>query len=436
MSFLEAKKRPLYIFLFLSCLFLIRYALVGQAVYGDGIYYYSYTKSLIKDKDLHFANELGHHWSPSNNNTLIEDLPDNIIQRTGTNMVPNKYPIGAPIVWLPVFSLTDLFAHTLHQLNPNFPNNGYSDIYQISIGLFNVGLITWGIMLLVKFWNQFFSLKTIWLATAIVLLATNLIYYGAFDVINSHPLSFLLSMLLLDQWWKLSYQKRWQSWFKLGIITGILAMTRTQHLIFPILICLESIFKLGIKQSKNILIMLASAIITFSPQLLVWYYLYGKIISPYLLTNEGFNFFKPHLIELFFNPQAGLLIWTPVYGLAIFGLIKYHQKNPVLSKICLLVFVSQVYLISSWSGWSQGESFGIRMLINTLPFLTGGLAFLLEKWQTKISRNLIYSFIFFLISYNFLSIAYFQFFWQSPTFDKGIITQEQRWLKFKQLISR
>jgi len=432
----QTKKLSVYIFLLLSSLFLIRYVLVGQAVYGDGIYYYSYTRSLVKDKDLHFANELGHHWNPSNNNTLTEDLPDNITQRTDTNMVANKYSIGAPLAWLPIFSLADIAAQTLHQFNPSFPNNGYADIYQISLGLFNVGLVAWGIKLLVKFWNQFFSIKTTWLAVILILLATNLIYYGALDVINSHPLSFLLSMLLLNHWWKQRQAKNWQSWWWLGVLIGIMAITRTQHLIFLILIGLETITRLGLKQLKNTLIMLVGVVVAFTPQLLVWHHLYGTIISPYLLADEGFNFLKPHLLEVLLNPQAGLLLWTPVYGLAVFGLLKYHQKNPVLAKIGLLVFVSQLYLISSWSGWTQGEAFSVRMLINTLPFLTGGLAFLLEKSQTKFNQKLIYGLACLLISYNLLSIGYFQLVWQNPTFDKGKITQEQRWHKLKQILSK
>ncbi len=47
----------------LSFAFLLHYWIVGQAVYGDGIYYYAYTRSLYKDHDLNFSNEFSHSYN-------------------------------------------------------------------------------------------------------------------------------------------------------------------------------------------------------------------------------------------------------------------------------------------------------------------------------------------------------------------------------------
>ena len=397
------------LFLCLSCLFLARYSLTGQAVYGDGIFYYSYARSIVKDRDLNFANELGHHWSPQNNNGLIEDTPDIVSQRTRTNLVPNKYPIGAPFSWLPVLALTDL----------TLGGNGYSDAYQIAVGLFNVGLVALGITWLIKFWRQFFPKTSVYLGVGTTLLASNLIYYGAFDVINSHPLSFLLSVMLLIFWWKYHQSKNSRSWLYLGIIIGALALTRTQDLILLLMIGFESLVRLGKHQIKNVLVMFFGTIITFIPQLLILNHLYGQFLSPYLTRDEGFSFFKPHLLGVLFNNQTGLLLWTPVYLLAVWGVIKYLPKQPILMRMALLIFLAQLYLIASWSGWTQGESFGVRMLIGTLPFLAGGLIYLFQKRLSFLIALL-------LISYNVLSIGYFQLIKQNPTLDRGTVTQSER----------
>jgi len=55
-------------------MFLGHFWLVGQAVYGDGRYYWAAARSMWIDHDLYLKNELRHHYSPVSNNTFFENI--------------------------------------------------------------------------------------------------------------------------------------------------------------------------------------------------------------------------------------------------------------------------------------------------------------------------------------------------------------------------
>ncbi len=220
----------------------------------------------------------------------------------------------------------------------------------------------------------------------------------------------------------------------LGIIIGALALSRTQDFIFLTAILADNISYIFNNRYKIVtlktffignLLLVLGIIIAFSPQLLSWQIMYGDFFHmPYTAGNEGFNLVKPHIVNVLINQKTGLFIWTPIYAFMIFGLFILFKKNRLLSLYSLMIFTIQFYLISSWSGWSQGESFSIRMLISTLPFLSLGLASLFESIYKKFGKITLITFSIILILFNFYSILNFMLFVKSPTYDRGINTRE------------
>lgn len=423
------------ILLILSLIFLVHYYIVGQGVYGDGRYYFAYTRSIIKDYDLQFANEYGHHYSPKSNNTLTKEQIDLTTQRTKTGYVMNKYPIGISISWILPFAFADVVANGISFLVPTFPNNGYSDIYQISVGFINVLFVVAGLYVLYNFLNSFFNSNVSLLSILLLLFATNLLYYGSIDVINTHPLSFLLGSIFLAYWWNTRKNRKRREWFLLGFLSGLLAMTRTQDLIFliiPVVDLLISIYKLGFKHIlSNACYLIFGGFIGFLPQLFVWYVMYSSFISPYILGGEGFSFLKPHILELFLNTKTGLFIWTPLFIVIIIGYYHLYKKNRTLALYSMILFALQTFLISSWSGWSQGESFGVRMLLSTTPFLALGLGAYIEYVTHRINNRIILVLFCLFIIFNFLAIFYFLLIFQGNTFDLEEITQDRSINKFR-----
>ncbi len=405
-------------------IFLCHYFIVGQAVYGDGIYYYSYVRSLVVDKDLDFRNEFNHHYNWKNNNSLKEDGGDNYVQRTKTGYFPNKYNIGAPLTWIPTFLIAYILSFIVNVFYP-ISLYGYSDIFQLSVGVSNVIWIFLGLLILYKFLLSSYGAKTSLLTTSSIIFSTSLLYYGAVDVVNSHPSSFLFSVLFLVSWYKNKDNFSWKKGVELGSILGILALIRTQDFIFYFPVLVYSLIK-NKKNLHKVVIYLSiigtSAFIIFIPQLLIWKILYGSPFNnPYFLGGEGFNFLNPHLMQLIFSSKVGILYTSPILLISIYFLFLKWKNLFVFS--LLMIILLQFYLISSWSGWSQGESYGVRMLISSYPFLSIGLAefykFLIKK--TSFMLALLVVAVFSIL--NMALILVFLLFGQNPTYIEGINSQ-------------
>jgi len=121
---------------------------------------------------------------------------------TVTGYTPNIYPPGAAIFWLPMFFIVDMVAQIIHNIIPHYPNNGYSDIYQITIGITNATIGLLALIIVYALLRSFYS-KTLSCITLLCLfLGSNLFYYLSIDVINSHPTSFLVASIFSIYYFK------------------------------------------------------------------------------------------------------------------------------------------------------------------------------------------------------------------------------------------
>lgn len=427
MTFFNPKLILGFIAMFFLFVFLSRYLIIGQAIYGDGIYYYAYTRSIVKDGDLNFENEYEHRYGPDTNNSKQELEKSEFAPDTQTGHLANKYPIGPGLIWIPVFSIADAAANVLSNYYKDFPNTGYSDIYQISVGVFNVLTVFLGLIILYRLLLVYFSSKTSLLTIIAVALGSNLFYYSAIDAINSHPLSFVFASVYFLTFFKKGVKDKH---IILGLTSGILALIRTQDIIFILFTVLTiATEKTGFKEKikKSILSILVFSFV-FIIQLLSWKLIYGSYFAlPYISSNEGFNFLEPHIVELFFSSKIGLFIWTPIYIISAIGFILTNKKFP---NVVYFFIIAQVYLISSWSGWTQGESFGVRMLISVLPLISIGIAAFIDRIRPLTALIL----VFFLIIFNLSAILYFLLVAQNPTIDRGGNTQDRAMDKIEHLL--
>ena len=127
MKALFAKINPAKIFISLliasTLIFLAHYLIVGNGIWGDGRYYYAFTRSWVIDKDIDFSNE--RLVDPF----YFDDIP------TPIGRVGNKYSIGTPILWLPSFIAAHAISLIAHLINPKILADGYGHIYRIFIGV-------------------------------------------------------------------------------------------------------------------------------------------------------------------------------------------------------------------------------------------------------------------------------------------------------------
>lgn len=329
----------LFIFLIYLLGFFTHAIYLKKTVYGDGIYYYSWLRSAVIDKDLYFTNEYSHFHS---------DQP-----LTPHHVPGNKYTVGPALLWLPGY-------FSIHRL---VDGDGYTFPYQFTAGITCVFFVLFGLLLLYRLLLQRFSSTISIVSILSIAFATNLFFYGSLDTVNSHALSFFTTVLFLV--FLFQHKRRW---VLIGGILGLVGLIRTQDVVLGLLI-------LPYVKPKELPMLLCGLFFGFLPQLVAWQQLYGTFwISPYLNGTEGFRFQPNHIFDVLFAPTNGLFLWTPITLIGCIGLwIKTYRTNK-LYRLFFVVFLIEILITASWSSWLQGASYSGRMFVSSLPVLTFGVA--------------------------------------------------------------
>jgi hypothetical protein len=301
-----------------------------KTVYGDGIYYYAW-----------LAGEA------------------------------SKYSVGPAIFWSPAY----FFTHS-----------------QTVVGLSSVLATLFSLILLWNLLLKYFSKTVSIMTVAAIAGATNLLFYGSIDAVNSHALSFFSAVVFLA----LIISKE-KCWFAIGAALGFLGLVRVQDLVYGLLL-------VPLLNKKNIFPAAAGTFIVFFPQLLAWKFVSGSFfVSPYLTGNEGFNLLQPHILGVLFGLQTGLFLWTPITILGTIGLITKKRF------MMLAVFLLELYAVASWSTWRQGASYSGRMFVSSLPVLSFGIASVFS-WLARYRWTQVYFLITIVIPLSVINMIMITFF--------------------------
>lgn len=373
-------------FLFAATVFLDHYLIVGNGVWGDGRYYYTHARSIIVDRDINYKEEFEHF-----------KMTPVVVPKTGR--VANKLSLGPALLWLPFLKIAHLLTG----------GDGYSHFYQVLTGLGAVFYGTLGLFICFKLAREFFSDQISLVATLGIWLASNLFFYTAVDPINSHAVSFFVSSLLIYVWHLFLKKRRIWRLAVLGFLVGILAMIRSQDIIFALPILVSLFYASGkdkwLKIGKYSLVFLIFIILALLPQLILWKIIYGELNSPYFIQGDRFiNWQRPKIGAVLFGANNGLFYYSPVLIFSLIGLIILKKKNHFLSPAGLGLFTIQLYVVSSWNAWWGGAAYGGRMFISLMPFFILGLAAFIDCLDNKKKA---YFFLPLLAIFNFISIILF-----------------------------
>jgi len=360
---INSEKLQLKILFFISAaIFTLHFAIVKSSLYSDIRYYYLQARSVVIDHDLDFGNEF-----------LDLGLTNSLVP-----LARNPYPVGTALFLMPALLTADNFASTFSFAKIPTSNYGYNILYQMSASFGNIFLTVLGYLVLKKILENYFSKSIAFYTAVLIFFGTNVFFYSAVEPLMSHSLSFFISTLFV---YVFLMRRGGFNYYKiLGILAGVAGLIRTQDLLLITLPLLQII----IYYRKNtalavtfILHLAACCFLAFLPQMLYWKYFYNTFwYSPFL--DVGFNFSQPQIFHVLLNTQNGAFTITPVIALSILGLFMAYKKNVILNSYILIFFLLQLYLVSSWNVYTQGGSFGIRMLISTLPLLSLGLGRLLS----------------------------------------------------------
>ncbi len=408
--------RYLLIFIFLAAVFLGHYAFSGQAVYGDGIDYWAYLHSWYFDHDTNFNNEYRHQYDPKDNNSggfyLTPHVQKTRINQNGTT--DNIHPAGTSLFLLPFYILADLLVRLANIFGWQLAANGYSDFYQITCGLGAVLYTVIAFYLTERLCIKFSGSRTIgfW-ASLGVLLCTPMLYYGSYDIINSHFISYLLSVSFWLVFFTADLNKsRWL--FLISALASFAGLVRIQDvfLFIPLL--------LKLRRVDQFLLSGLVGIIIFLPQFYNWWYLYG-VIYPYTYATTAV---RESWWGSLFHPINGW-IRTPVMFLSFWGFGSLGAGAVYFMSFLIPSFLA----ISFYGGWAA-PAYGARMYISSLPFI----AVLLAVWFKKLSPKFYRSFIIFFFIINMTSLTSFVFFEKEVNSGRKRGLEENTVIKLQQLI--
>ncbi|MBA3638734.1 MAG: hypothetical protein H0W53_05535, partial [Acidobacteria bacterium] len=133
------------------------------------------------------------------------------------------------------------------------------------------------------------------------------------------------------------------------------------------------------------LLSLVTAVVAFVPQMIVWMALYGQPLA--MPQGGGFmRWTEPALWSVLFSDWHGLLTWTPVVAVALFGLIPLARKHGALATALILFLALSWYVNAAVADWWAGAAFGSRRFISCFPVFAIALAAGIDWWTPSLRK--------------------------------------------------
>ena len=286
----------------------------------------------------------------------------------------------------------------------NAPADGYSKPYIMAVCLASACYTLLGLLLSYRLARRWSGEWAATLATLTIWLASPLVFYTYVQMPWSHGASFAMVALFLTLWVgpdqeralaQRATQRSLRRWLALGLVGGLMTLSREQLGLFLLLPALESVVAYwhlfrqrqwptaGRLLARHTLF-LVLFVLALLPQLLVYQTLYGQP-RPSGTVSGKLGLISYHFWDTLFDPERGAFLWSPILLIALLGFGWLWPRQRALAVLLLLGFVAQTYINGAFgSTWHLRGSFGFRRLIECTPIFIIGLAVLLQ--QLKLPR--------------------------------------------------
>lgn len=306
-----------------------------------------------------------------------------------------KHPAGFSVVMSPFF----LLAHVYTKATDG-KADGFSMPYQNFMSAGVLIYLTLGLYWLRKLLLRWFKDKTVAITLAALVLATNLFYYSTIEGLMTHAVTFSFLSGCLYYYFRWIEEKEQRPLLYFFLLFAFVVLIRPLAITISLFFIIHALIRFRWKAFIDLLIRfrkpLFSGILFIlcagSIQLIYWKVATGKWVYD-VYKNEPFLFADPEMFNFLFSFRKGLFIYSPVLLLMIPGLILLYKWKKDLFWSILVLFISSVYLISSWWAWSYGISWGVRPLIDYYCFFSIPLAFCIEQFSGRFAKVILMTFI-------------------------------------------
>jgi len=368
----EFGRKWLFYFILLIALPGIFFLMKGSLLYPDGIGYFSYTRSLVMDRDLLFANDL-----------KLSGLSDKgtYFYSTHSDYISNPFAIGTGLIWIPFFLIGHLIVIVLKiLLNLPLLSEGGSFFYTLACSLESCLIGLFSLLISFKIARRLFSDRDCFLAMLGIWFASSFFFCFYWMPTHSHLIDAFAVSLFLLMWIESKEKEKWFWWLCFGLSFGFAVLVRWQNIILGVMLLIP--LKINRKAIALYSAFLLGNLLAFSPQLIVWKVIYGE----FFLIPQGEGYMRwahPEILKFLFSSWHGLYSWTPILIFSTIGLFLLYKRDRRMAIGFLLVFILQIYVNSCASDWHAGISFSARRMTGLTPVFVIGLASFLSLFSGR-----------------------------------------------------
>jgi hypothetical protein len=356
-------------------------------VEGDGVNYYSYLHSRVVDRDLDFSDEYqaAREAGVPGYATLVES-------RTPTGLLANFQPAGAALLAMPAYLVALAFQ------------TGARSQYGTALVLaYTTASLFYGLLALALCYRLarevVGSARGAALGTLVAAGATPYLFYLLWEPSYAHTFSAFAAAAFVLLWWRARDWRSPGAWLGLGVLAGVMAMTRYQDGL------LAAIVLLDLRRARwRLIVFAAGALVGFAPQLLVNLALFGTWL-PYRPPEFALQLWPGHYLEVLLSSRNGLFTWTPAAIAAVTGYWFVGDRR--LRMAAAVALGLELLVEGSAPDWWGGHSFGMRRLLVLLPFAAVGLSALAARLCCR--SRLVLAAAVLLVAWNVLLAANFQY---------------------------
>ena len=369
----------MYTFFFYSIL------LLHPSISSDGVQYFSWIHAPIIHGNLNFTEEY--------TNSALKAWVPSVEIKTPTGLVNNIFFVGSPLMNAPFF----LFGHFISYIS-GLPTNGYTDIYFLSYDfgtIFYSFIGSWIIFIILTKYLGFKKSDSM-ITVLLLISATPLISYIFVEPSFSHGDSYFAVSLLTLIWLKYRNENNLKYWAYMGLCIGLIFLIRFEGIVFVLLPIFDLILnkkdtiKNYFRTTINSIAYLSSMLLAFSPQIVFWKIVYGKLIPIPMPIEQYYqeanytratymDWNRPHVADFFFSAKHGLISWHPLFALLLSGYYFLFQKYRRIAIISVIMCIVVFYMLAAPWDWWGGWAFGQRRIALILPILSFALVAIIDK---------------------------------------------------------
>ena len=287
--------------------------------------------------------------------------------------------MGLSVLYAPFFFIA-------HAVAPLFgeARDGFGAVYQFFLVMSSLFYVILGYILLSKLLLRYFNRRITVFTLLAIAFGTNLYHFSTTEAAMPHAYNFFLITLFL--WMVIQWYEKGTilKTILIGALFGFITLIRPTNILMFFLLFLWDVktwkeFRdriiFFLRKFHLVLIMVLAFFIVWIPQFLYWKEITGQYLY-FTYSAEGGSFYwgYPHIIESLFSYKKGFFVYVPIMFFAVLGIALLRRKKPAFFIPILVLFISMVYVQSSWWSWWWGGCFGLRTYIDIYGILAIPLA--------------------------------------------------------------